>query len=63
MVVRKTDLELPGADLLLELKEEGLYEVFSMPAEVQENGLCEMYVLPGEMVGDTRWPELDEWAV
>lgn len=61
--VRRTDLELPGADLPLELKEEGLFEVFSMPAEVQENTVYEMYVLPGEMVGDTRWPELDGWPL
>lgn len=59
MVVRRTSLELPDADVPLELKEEGLYEIFSPPAEVQENAWYEMYALPGEMTGDTRWPELD----
>lgn len=59
VVVRRTSLELPDADVPLELKEEGLYEIFSPPAEVQENAWYEMYALPGEMTGDTRWPELE----
>ena len=46
VIVRRTGLELPGADLPFELKEEGLHEGFSPPVEVQENALYEMYVLP-----------------